>query len=227
MKITWLGQAGLMLESNGKIILIDPYLSDNVKYFNPKNYRRQPVDPAFLAVKPDIIICTHDHLDHYDVPTLRHYMDGERSLLFLGPTSCYQKLGEWQSKHNCVKFDRHTRWTQDGVVFSAVAADHSDPHAIGVIIEDDEKRIYITGDTLYNTDVLSDVTGPLDAVFLPVNGVGNNMNMTDAAAFAAATGARVAVPIHWGMFDALDPAAFPCPNKVIPALYREIDIDPR
>ena len=53
MKITWLGQAGLMVETCGKTVLIDPYLSDSVREINPKNYRRVPVDERFLQVKPD------------------------------------------------------------------------------------------------------------------------------------------------------------------------------
>ena len=43
MKITWLGQAGLLMETGGKIVLIDPYLSDSVGKVNPLNYRRVPV----------------------------------------------------------------------------------------------------------------------------------------------------------------------------------------
>ena len=37
MKITWLGQAGLLFETNGKTILIDPYLSDSVAQIEPHN----------------------------------------------------------------------------------------------------------------------------------------------------------------------------------------------
>ena len=38
MKLTWLGQAGLLFETDGKKILIDPYLSDSVVKVNPLNY---------------------------------------------------------------------------------------------------------------------------------------------------------------------------------------------
>ena len=69
MKITWLGQAGLLFEGDGKKILIDPYLSDNVKNFEPQNYRRVPVDERFLSIKPDVIVVTHNHLDHLDKET--------------------------------------------------------------------------------------------------------------------------------------------------------------
>ena len=56
MKITWLGQAGLLLETDGKKIIVDPYLSQSVEKVNPKNYRRVPVDESFLKIKPDVIV---------------------------------------------------------------------------------------------------------------------------------------------------------------------------
>ena len=80
MKITWLGQAGLLMETGGKIILIDPYLSDSVAKVNPLNYRRVPVEEQFLYIKPDVIICTHNHLDHVDPETLKYYLAGEGSV---------------------------------------------------------------------------------------------------------------------------------------------------
>ena len=81
MNITYLGQAGLLFEIEGKRILIDPYLSDNVKNFEPKNYRRQPIDESFLKLRPDVIIVTHNHLDHLDKETLKYYFteDAENS----------------------------------------------------------------------------------------------------------------------------------------------------
>ena len=44
MRVTYLGQAGLLFEKDGFKIIIDPYLSDSVEKVNPKNYRRVPVD---------------------------------------------------------------------------------------------------------------------------------------------------------------------------------------
>lgn len=43
MKITWLGQAGLLFEKDNYKIMIDPYLSDSVEKINPQNYRRTKV----------------------------------------------------------------------------------------------------------------------------------------------------------------------------------------
>ena len=105
----------------------------------------------------------------------------------------------------------------------AVYAEHSDPTAIGVILTAEGKSYYITGDTLYNEKVFESLPDvELEAVFLPINGVGNNMNAYDASRFAKRTGAKYAVPMHFGLFDNLDPHTFEHPNRVIPAYYQEI-----
>lgn len=222
MKITWLGQAGLLFETGGLTIVIDPYLSNSCQRLNPDSFRRVPVDERFLKLKPDVIICTHNHQDHYDEETLRHYLTGEKAVTCLVAPSCFASIRQYGAKHNYIWFAPHTRWTQDGVCFFAVRAVHSDSEAVGVILEAEDKRYYITGDTLYNTDIFADIPENLEAVFLPVNGVGNNMNMTDALDFAEQTGARKAVPLHRGMLDDLDFAAFTAPNAVIPEIYKEI-----
>lgn len=222
MKITWIGQAGLLIETKGKSIIVDPYLSDSVAKVNPRNYRRKPVDNRFLEKQPDVLICTHNHLDHLDPDTVPHYLKREQKVLVLAPNSCFLELRKFGGTHNYVKFDRHAEWTEAGIHFTSVLADHSDTTPIGVIIDDGETRIYITGDTLYNEDIFADIKQPIDVLFLPINGVGNNMNKTDAARFAAKVGAKKVVPLHWGMFDELTPDDFAVENKIIPEIYKEI-----
>ena len=224
MEITWIGQAGLFIETKGKKILVDPYLSDSVVKVNPKNYRRQPVDERFLKMQPDILICTHNHLDHLDPETVPHYLQREQSVLVLAPNSCFMELKKFGGNHNYVKFDRHVEWTEGEIHFSAVLSDHSDPTPIGVIIDDGEKRIYITGDTLYNEDIFADIKGEIDVLFLPINGVGNNMNQADAARFARKVAPKKVVPLHWGMFDELTADDFAAENKVIPQIYQKIKL---
>lgn len=227
MKITWLGQAGLLFERDSVQIMIDPYLSDSVAKVNPMNARRVPVDEAWFDIAPDVMIFTHDHIDHYDPETAPHFLHKqEKCMTVLCPSSVWQKARQEGGGHNYVQFNRLTEWTQQGFRFTAVKAEHSDAHAIGVIIEDlqEKKTYYVTGDTLYNQQIFSDLPEWIDVIFLPVNGVGNNMNMDDAARFAQACGAKKVVPLHFGLFDSLDPALFPCENKVIPLIYKEIQL---
>ncbi|MBQ7768578.1 MAG: MBL fold metallo-hydrolase [Oscillospiraceae bacterium] len=221
MKITWLGQAGLLLEKGDFKIMIDPYFSDSVAKVNPKNYRRVPMQEGFWAVKPDVLIFTHNHLDHYDPATAEKLLSGG-NMLVLAPGSVWGEVRKLGGDHNYVLFNRHTSWTEKGIRFTAVKAEHSDPTPIGVIIDDGERKYYITGDTLYNEEIFADIPKDIYALFLPVNGAGNNMNKVDAARFAQRIGAKKVVPIHFGMFDELTARDFPCENKVIPEVYKEI-----
>ena len=50
------------------------------------------------------------------------------------------------------------------------------------------------------------------------------MNMADAARFARDCGANFAVPIHFGMFDNINPKDFMSENRVIPEVYKTIPI---
>lgn len=202
-KITWLGQAGLLFEHQGYKVMIDPYLSNSVEKINPKNYRRVPVDETFFDIKPDMMIFTHNHLDHYDPETVVHFITEETEITVLAPSSVWNEVRKLGGNNNYVQFNRGTQWSEGGLLFTAVMAEHSDSYAIGVILDDGEKKYYVTGDTLYNEAMFAEIPNDIDTVFLPVNGVGNNMNLTDAKRFAKRIGAKKAVPIHFGMFDEL------------------------
>jgi L-ascorbate metabolism protein UlaG (beta-lactamase superfamily) len=223
-KITWLGQAGLLFEHCVYKVMIDPYLSDSVKEINPKNYRRKAVDESLFDIKPDMMIFTHNHLDHYDPETVERFITEDSTMTVLAPSSVWSEVRKIGGNNNYVLFNRHTEWSEGGLIFTAVKAEHSDPTPIGVIIDDGEKKYYVTGDTLYNEDIFSDIPDDIYAVFLPVNGVGNNMNITDAARFAKRVGAEKVVPIHTGMFDELDANAFECKNKVVPKIYEKVEL---
>ncbi len=224
MKITWLGQAGLLFETCGKKVIIDPYLSNSVAKVQPQNYRRIPIDERFLKIRPDIIVITHNHADHLDKETLCHYLDENSKVIVLAPYSAWQEVRKFGGlKNNYVLFNNGARWTEDNIVFHAVKAEHSDNYSIGVIITAEGKNYYVTGDTLYSEKVFESLPElTFEAVFLPVNGVGNNMNMTDAVKFIERIKAKFAVPIHFGMFDKINPKQFGFSKKIIPEIYKEI-----
>lgn len=225
MKITWLGQAGLLFETNGKTILIDPYLSDSVAQIEPHNKRRVPIEEKFLKLQPDYIILTHNHLDHTDPETLKHYLSADSKVCVLASYNAWQNVRKLFGglQNNYVMFNRGTRWTEGELQFEAVYAEHSDEAAIGVIIREEGKVYYITGDTLYNKKIFKDLPDDIDFIFLPVNGKGNNMNMSDGKAFCEKIGAT-AIPLHCGLFDAIDLHEFTYEDKVVPEFYKEIKL---
>ena len=224
MKIIWLGQAGLLFIKNGFKIMIDPYLSDSVEKINPASFRRQAVDESLFGIKPDVMIFTHNHLDHYDPETVCRFISADTNIVVLSPASVWQEVRKIGGGNNYIQFNRHTVWTENGIKFTAVKAEHSDISAIGVIIDDGDKKYYVTGDTLYNEKIFGDIPNDIYAVFLPVNGVGNNMNMTDAARFAKRINAERTVPMHIGMFDEITADEFDCENKIIANIYEEIKL---
>lgn len=224
MKATFLGQAGLLFEKDGLKIMIDPYLSNSVVKINPKNYRRVAVDESFFEIKPDVMIFTHNHLDHYDPETVKHFITLDSNITVLAPKSVWDEVRKYGGNNNYVLFNRHTSWTEREIEFTAVKAEHSDITPIGLIIDDGKKKYYITGDTLYNEEIFADIPNDIYALFLPINGVGNNMNMTDAARFAKRVNAEKTVPVHIGMFDELSADSFECANKVIAEIYKEIKL---
>ena len=224
MKITWLGQAGLLFEINEKKILIDPYLSNSVAKIQPQNCRRKPIDERFLQIKPDIIVITHNHADHLDKETLCHYLNEESTITVLAPNGAWQEVRKFGGlKNNYVLFNNATTWTEPFASFRAVKAEHSDEYAIGVILTLNGKNYYVTGDTLYSEGVFNSLPEEeIEVLFLPVNGKGNNMNFEDAKRFSLRIQAKYTVPIHIGMFDDIDGNALQCNNKIIPVIYEDI-----
>ena len=176
-----------------------------------------------MNIKPDVLILTHNHLDHTDPETLPFFInDSTETKVILSENAHDLVKALGGGTNDYIIFKEGTQWTEDNVRFTGVKAYHSENTAFGVIIEAEEKKYYITGDTLYNKNILASLPKDLYAGFLPVNGFGNNMNMVDAARFAADCGAQYIIPIHFGMFDTLDPNGLTSKNKIIPEIYKEI-----
>lgn len=141
MKVTWLGQAGLIFETDNKIIMVDPYLSDSVETIEPQNKRRVPVDECFFDIKPDIIVLTHNHLDHTDPDTLKHYLTENSNVLVLASGNAWKTVRSmFGGNNNYVMFNDRTKWTEENIVFTAVKAEHSDETAIGFVMEAEGKN---------------------------------------------------------------------------------------
>ena len=229
MKVTWLTQAGLLFRSDKITILVDPYFTDSVGDVCEAKRRRIPAREEYYDVEPDVILITHAHLDHLDPATVSRFLSPERKpVTVLAPRSAYDELVKLGGGHNYVLLNPHSVWSHGGVTFYSVLAAHSDKHACGFIIDDGEKTYYISGDTLYNYDVIDDVLdlapSGVDCAFLPINGVGNNMHAKDAADFAYEIAANTAVPVHYGLFDDIDPREFDFEDAIILEPFEEREL---
>ena len=225
MKVTWLTHAGLLFENERITVLVDPFLSDG----DDNKQRRIPVDESFLGVKPDMILITHSHPYHLDKKTLDVFLGRtDKEITVLAGGAAYTKLRSFGYDHNIVLLTPHTVWSGGGITFYSVKAEHSERDAVGFILDDGEKTYYVSGDTLYNFDVIDDcldlVEDGVDYAFLPINGKSNNMNAKDAADFAYEIGAKCAIPVHYGLFDSVDPEDFDFDDKLIITPYETTEL---
>ena len=229
MKVTWLTHSGLLFESDGLTILVDPYLTDSLSESDPAKERRIPVEEKYLGVKPDVILITHSHKDHLDAATLNHYlMNTDKTVTVMANATAYYELVKLGYKHNLVLLAPHSVYSVGGVTFYAIKAEHTERDAVGFIIDDAEKTYYVSGDTLYNFDVIDDcldlVEDGVDYAFLPINGAYNNMNAKDASDFAYEIGAKAAIPVHYGLFDEVDPEEFDFDDRIIIKPYEALEL---
>ena len=144
MKVTWLGQAGYLFESNaGTRIMIDPYLSDRLRELNGENFHREvPIKEEYLDMQLDALVLTHCHADHTDPGTLERLLKNKQPMCVLAPLNTWRDIrGTYGGGHNYIQFDRGIQWTLGDVTLKAVFAAHTDERAIGVIIEADDTVI--------------------------------------------------------------------------------------
>ncbi len=195
MKATWLGYSGLLLKNDKVNVLVDPHF--------------EGVDDEIFNTQLDIILLTHSHAQNLDIDCLGRFIERQnKKVTILAAKHAYLAVAEKFPTQNCVRMSPHSVWSVNDVTFYAVSTAHSEGSAVGFIIDDGEKTYYITGDTLYNFDVIDDcldlVSTGVDVVFLPISGEENNMNAQDAADFAYEIDAKLAVPIRLGSANISD-----------------------
>lgn len=202
MKITWLGQFALLIKTNNTTLMVDPYLTDSIADRLGADYSRLvPLREEYLSVKPDVILLSHDHTDHLDVPSLKQLLDTPKQAEILAGANAWTKARtEVGGHHNYIRMVPGSEWSTGDFHIRAVSAVHSDPTALGFVIHAEGLTLYLTGDSLYSREIIGQIGEPVDIMVTVVNGLGNNMNGTDAARLAAALQPKVTIPVHWGLF---------------------------
>ena len=201
------GQAGFIVKSaSGQLLAIDLYLSNCVERLEGhKGYKRllpQLLSPTDLVF--DAVICTHPHLDHFDIDAVPEMVSNGKTVL-LCSVDCEKLIHQTQLEYfsdqiSYVKpFDRVD---VGDFRIDFVDCDHGTgaPDAVGVVITVDGKKIYEAGDTCLRLDRIGEIPQPLDVLIAPINGAYGNLNEGDCAQLADALKPSVTIPCHYGMF---------------------------
>jgi len=218
---TWIGHSTILINLFGVKILTDPVLGDGIGVHIPGFGKVGPkrFTPPALTIEEvreagiDLILLSHAHLDHVDLPTLRklasrdtHVITAKHTagLVNAMPFGTIEEMGPGQS----------TRTAQD-VTIKAIPVRHwgnrfpwnTDYGYNGYVIEKDGVRILYPGDTAYipMTD-LPKTFGKFDLVFMPIGAYRpdsyQQAHCTPEQAWQMfeETGADWMVPIHWNTF---------------------------
>lgn len=194
-KLTFLGQSAVLLEADGRHVLVDPFLSGNPK---------ATVSPD--EVPADVILLTHGHGDHYGDTVAIAKRTGAKVVAIVEIANELAEQGLDVADPNLggtVTFDGgwvrlvpawHTNTTPSGTV--AIPA--------GLVINFGGKTIYHLGDTALFSDLaLPGRRDRLDAALIPIGGH-YTMDRHDAVEAARLVGAPVVVPVHYDTFPPIE-----------------------
>ncbi len=208
LAIYWLAQAGFVFKTaDGKVIYVDPYLTDYVQRALPeyglgfKRMMASLVSPE--EVDADFVISTHSHADHFDADAMP-VIARNRRVHFIGAPDCqelYRNAGIPDDRFTILHCDE----TLDlgSCQLTGVYADHGDlaPDALGLWMNFEGINVWQVGDSAYRPDKWQELFEKgVDVLLPPINGAYGNINDVDAARLAADAHARVTIPCHFWMF---------------------------
>ncbi len=219
----WLGQHTYIVKFPSAKVLIDPYLQDS-----PRRTKPPMLTPGQCAGF-DLVLCTHDHIDHIDPAAIPGIAAGSQAA-FVSPATTAQRMRDLGVPPE--------RWTGAnhrqtiavcGLTITAIKAAHETFQEtadglfpfLGYVIEGGGLRAYHAGDTLWWEGLQAELRGllPLDVAFVPVNGrdaaryrrqCWGNTSFAEAADLVGPLDIGLAVPAHFDMFvgNSEDPTRF-------------------
>ena len=217
IRFIWFGHSTILLELDGRRILIDPIFSTYASPIPGVAKRFQP--PVFdIDDIPDIdvVLISHDHYDHLDHKTIKKLK--KRDIHYIVPLGVGTHLQYWgidSTKITELDWWQHT--TFDGLTFTCAPSQHFSGRGLfnrnstlwaSWAIKGNEQNVYFSGDSGYSSHYreIGERLGPFDLTFLengaysldwkfvhqlPEEGVQAHLDLNG----------EVMVPIHWGMFD--------------------------
>ena len=202
--LTYLGHATVLLEVEGVRLITDPVLRPGATFLRrvPHAADLRPYTDA------DVVLISHLHHDHLDLPSLRLMRPDCLIVVPKGAATWLRGKGFG----NVVELAPGESARHEGVTVTATFADHSGRReplgptalAVGYLVAAGPTLLYFAGDTDLFDDMASLTRpGELDVALLPVWGWGPNLGSGHLDPLRAATAVRLlqpryAVPIHWG-----------------------------
>ncbi|WP_405455719.1 MBL fold metallo-hydrolase [Streptomyces sp. NBC_00101] len=233
LRLTWMGHSSVLAEIDGSRALFDPVWGERCSPFafaGPKRLHPVPL-PLTALGSVDVVVISHDHYDHLDLPTIRAL--ARTDTVFAVPLGVGAHLEHWGvSPERLRELDWNETTEVAGLRLTATPARHfcgrgvrSGQHTLWAswAVEGPDHRIYHSGDTGYfpGFKEIGAEHGPFDATMIQIGAYSEywpDIHMTPAEGIRAhldLQGGRphgVLMPIHWGTFN-LAPHAWAEPGE--------------
>jgi L-ascorbate metabolism protein UlaG (beta-lactamase superfamily) len=222
LRVTFINHATLLIQINGLNILTDPHYSERaspVSWAGPK--RRRAPGVRFQDLPPiDIVILSHNHYDHMDVPTLERlertfhprFVSALGNPLFLKKKGIESVGLDWGEG---LEMGRHVKvHVVRARHFSARALNDRD-NALwcGFVLSGEAGNIYFAGDTAYaaHFSEIGKQFAPIRLALLPIGAYlpalfmeRAHISPEQAVRAAEDLHAQDAIPMHYGTFRLSD-----------------------
>jgi L-ascorbate metabolism protein UlaG (beta-lactamase superfamily) len=221
--ITFINHASFLIRLPGALVLTDPIFSERcspVGWAGPRRARPPGIALADLP-RPDIVLLSHNHYDHMDLPSLREIQrrHAPHFVTTLGNAPPLRRIGIVASELDW--------WQQDaikGLQITATPARHFSARTpfdrnrtlwAGFMIGTDEGQILFAGDSGMGSHWrgIRARLGPPDIALLPVGAYeprwfmsAAHMNPAEAVQAHYDLGAHRSVGMHFGTFQLTDEA---------------------
>jgi L-ascorbate metabolism protein UlaG (beta-lactamase superfamily) len=200
-RVRWLGHSTVLIELDGVVALTDPLLRKQVLHL-----RRAAPLHAEAAAEADVILLSHLHYDHLDLPSLRRL---DRTVPVVVPRGAGGLVSR-QGFRSVVELSAGEETLVDDVTVRAVPAEHASSRLVGKKAEAlgyvvaGSRDVYFAGDTDLFPG-MAELAGGLDVALVPIWGWGpsigpGHLDPRRAAEALAVLRPRAAVPIHWGTY---------------------------
>lgn len=226
--ITWFGHSAVLLELDGKRILLDPMLgpaASPVPFFAQRFAYRAPIDMAQFT-NIDAVVISHDHYDHLDYPSIQK-LDAQVGHFYV-PLGVGAHLERWGV--DSAKITELGWWQSaqaEGITFTATPARHFSGRGLtnrnstlwaSWVVQGRENKVYFSGDSGYGPHFqqIGARLGPFDLAMMECGQYNEKweaihmMPEQTMQAFLDLKG-QVLLPIHWGAFDL---SVHPCTESV-------------
>jgi L-ascorbate metabolism protein UlaG (beta-lactamase superfamily) len=224
LNIWWIGQEGYIIKSRDLIIYIDPYLStyaEQITRGKANEHVRMmppPMQPEEVT-HADIVLCTHDHIDHIDPVGIPVIASASEETKFIVPECARQTLLDFNiDEERIYSLFGDDSLTMAGISVFAFPAKHEQfnkdkikgyPY-LSYIIKIEGLSLLHAGDTIpYDGQIEKFQKHEIDLAFVPINGrdkfrrdlgFEGNFDCVEAVDFALGIAAGLTVPMHYDLF---------------------------